>query len=72
MKDVYMLLRAVKGENESFSEVLRRKLSKSQNIMELAGEWEMSDEEAETIKKKIKQISKRSTEVLVKSFGSRT
>lgn len=69
MDDVYRLVKASKSENESFSEVLRRKFKAKQDIMEFAGAWEhISDEEAELMAKRIKEVSKRSTHSLLRRF----
>lgn len=66
MDDVYRLLRAAKSEKESFSEVLRRKFQAKRDIMEFAGAWaKISNEEAESMKKKLRQISKTSTDALI-------
>jgi hypothetical protein len=43
---------------------------KTKSRIELAGAWsDMSDEETEEIKNKIKKISKSSTKNLIKKFG---
>lgn len=73
MDDVYRLLRAAKSEKESFSEVLRRKFTARRDIMEFAGAWaSISDEEAEAMKKKLRQVSKASTDTLLSRSRSRS
>lgn len=70
MNDVYKLLLATKAEGESFSDVLRRKFREKGDIMELAGAWSsISDEDVEVMKKKIRAMSKRSTEANIRRFG---
>lgn len=39
MEDVYELLKSMKTKNESFSDVIRKELSKKKSIMDLAGSW---------------------------------
>ncbi len=50
MDDVYELLSALKAPKESFSEELRRLAKTKGSIMEFAGAWKMSEEEAEKMK----------------------
>jgi len=69
MEDAYKLLLLNKRREESFSDELRRLITKKKDIMEFAGAWEMSDEEAEEMKKNIKNISKVSTKKLIERFG---
>ena len=67
MDDVYELLVRNKMKDESFSEELRRVVPKKGNIMECAGLWaDMSDKEAEDMKKTIYDFSKRFTKSLLK------
>ncbi|MBI2077584.1 MAG: antitoxin VapB family protein [Euryarchaeota archaeon] len=49
--DVYDLLRALKRPAESFSEAIRRlgETARKNAILELAGSWKISDEEAKRI-----------------------
>lgn len=68
MNDVYKLLIARKRANESFSEIIRRTLKKKSNIMDFAGAWkDMSEEEAEKMKKIIYDLRKKSTKELIES-----
>ncbi|MEK6850002.1 MAG: antitoxin VapB family protein [Nanoarchaeota archaeon] len=62
MDDAYMLLLRNKMKSESFSEVIRRHFTRKRNIMEFAGAWkDMSDKEAEELKRNIENIGKRMT-----------
>ena len=56
MNDAYLALLRNKLKNESFSEAIRRILSKKSNIMEFAGSWSnLSDKEIEDMKKRIEE-----------------
>ena len=67
MDDVYELLARNKKKDESFSEELRRIVPKKGNIMECAGLWaDMSDKEAEDMKKTVDDFGKRFTKSLLK------
>ena len=67
MNDVYELLARNKRKDESFSEELRRIVPKKGNIMECAGLWaDMSDKEAEDMKKTVDDFGKRFTKSLLK------
>ncbi len=67
MDDAYKLLLINKIKNESFSDVLRRLLSKKRDIMEFAGVWKnVSEEEIKELKNEIKKIRRKSTEDLLK------
>ena len=67
MDDVYELLARNKKKDESFSEELRRIVPKKGNIMECAGLWaDMSDKDAEDMKKTIDDFGKRFTKSLLK------
>jgi len=58
MNDAYNLLLKSKLNNESFSDVIRRKLKKK-SIMDFAGAWKnISDETTESLKKDIEKIRK--------------
>lgn len=66
MDDVYELLLMKKRSEESFSQVIRRELSGRKDIMEFAGTWKnVSKENIEDIKNKIKELRKRSTKELI-------
>ena len=69
MDDVYKLLLVRKMASESFSDVIRRELSRKRNIMEFAGAWKnlISDKEAEEMKKDIKNLRKKTTKDLLKN-----
>ena len=65
MEDAYEMLARRKGKEESFSDVIRRVVGKEKNIMRFAGAWkDMSDKEAERMKKHIKDLNKRATKEL--------
>ena len=67
MDDVYEALVRNKKPNESFSEELRRLVSKNGDIMECAGLWaHMTDKEAENMKKHIEDFGKKFTKSLLK------
>lgn len=67
MDDVYERLVSNKRKDESFSEELRRIVPKKGNIMECAGLWaDMSDKDAEDMKKAIKQLRRDSTKSLLR------
>lgn len=68
MDDVYKLLLLNKLKNESFSEVIRRNLTKKRDIMEFAGAWKnISDKRIEEMKKDVRELRRRSTEELLKN-----
>ena len=69
MDDVYKLLVRNKRHNESFSEELRRIVSKKGNIMECAGLWAMSEKEADDMKKSIEDFGKKFTKSLLRRTG---
>ncbi len=59
MDDVYDRLVALKRADESFSDELRRLTETKGSILEFAGMWkDMTDEEADRIKKTIKSMRK--------------
>ena len=62
-KDAYEKLASNKEEGESFSELINRSFDKKGNVEELmkfAGAWsDMSDEEADKLKKHIRDMRKR-------------
>jgi len=69
MDDVYKLLRARKKIEESFSDVIRRKFKSKENIMDFAGSLKnISEDEAEEIKRNILNLRKRSTKELIDSI----
>ena len=69
MEDAYKLLVRNRLGNESFSEVIRRILNKKKSIVNFAGTWkDISDEEAEEMKKNIMELRKRSTKELVQKY----
>lgn len=55
-EDVYLLLKNLKQDDESFSDLLRRLAFQvnGQNLESFFGGWEMSDEEYKNIQKQIK------------------
>lgn len=55
-EDVYLLLKNLKQDDESFSDLLRRLAFQvnGQNLDAFFGGWEMSDEEYKNIQKQIK------------------
>lgn len=56
-KDVYQLLKSLKKEDESFSDLLRRlAMNRNGKILEdFFGSWDIDDYEYEEIQKKIKR-----------------
>ncbi len=67
VEDVYRLLKAAKRGDESFSEVIRRKLSERKDIMEFAGAWgSISDPEAERMKETIRKNRDLATKELLR------
>ena len=67
MSDVYELLVRKKEKNESFSDVIRRTVSKKKDIMEFAGVWKnIADKEIEEMENSINKLRKRSTKELLK------
>lgn len=67
MDDVYELLVRNKKPNESFSDELRRIVSKNGDIMECAGLWaDIGDKEAEEMKNFIKEFRKESRKSLLR------
>ncbi|MFH1425709.1 MAG: antitoxin VapB family protein [archaeon] len=68
MEDVYNLLVRNKIKNESFSDVIRKNLTRKKNIMDFAGAWKsMNEKSFEKVKKDIKALKKRSTKELIKN-----
>ena len=61
-KDAYEKLASNKKEGESFSELINRNFTRKGNvgdIMKFAGAWsDMSDEEADELKKNIEKLNK--------------
>ena len=63
MDDVYIKLRARKGAQESFSDVIRRSLEEKKDPLEFAGAWShMSEEEIDELKKNIQKMRHETTE----------
>ena len=64
MEDAYNLLKAKKENSESFSDVIRRELSKSKRALtDFAGKWKFLDrKEIELIKNTITESGKYSIE----------
>lgn len=68
MDDVHSLLLMNKMKNESFSDLIRRVLSKKKNIMKFAGAWKnVSDKTINDMKLRIKKLRKNSTGALLKN-----
>lgn len=68
MDDTYKMLLRNKMRNESFSDVIRRILTKEKSILDFAGAWsEVSDKDAESMKKNIILLRKRSTKELIEN-----
>jgi predicted CopG family antitoxin len=69
MDDAHDLLVRNRMGDESFSEVIRRILGKKRKIMEFAGAWKnVSDKEAERMKKRILDLRNRSTKELIRKY----
>ena len=67
MDDAYNLLAQRKHEGESFSEVIRRVMGTKTDIMKFAGAWEnVSEKDAEDMKRNIRELRKKSTRELFK------
>ena len=65
MDDAYNLLVRNKRKDESFSEEIRRITARKGNIMDCVGLWsDISDKDAEDMKKAIKQFRRDSTKSL--------
>lgn len=70
MEDAYKILASRKSKDESFSEVIRKMGSEKQDIMKFAGTWEnISDKEAEDMKKRINSIRRKSTIDMLKKLN---
>ena len=68
MDDAYEILARNKMEGESFSEVIRRTVSKKKNIRKFIGAWkDVSDKEIEEMKADIMKLRKRGTMDLLKT-----
>lgn len=62
--EAYEALASLKGPGESFSDVALRlsRRASQQSILDLAGSWEMEDEEAEAMKRSIYEARDASLE----------
>ena len=70
MDDAYKILASRKNKDESFSEVIRKIVSEKQDIMKFAGTWKnISDKEADAMKKKIASIRRKSTIDMLKKLN---
>ena len=59
MDDAYAILKAHKAPGESFSDEIRRLVQEKGSILDLAGAWKnITDEEAEKMKKAIREMRK--------------
>ena len=59
MDDVYELLSALKGNEESFSDEIRRLVKTKGSIMELAGSWKtISEEKTSSMKARLTERRK--------------
>lgn len=68
MDDVYGLLVNKKTKEESFSDVIRRVLTRKGNIMDYAGSWkDISDKNINEMKEDIESLRKKSTKELIKN-----
>jgi len=67
MDDAYQLLAQRKHKNESFSDVIRKLAGKKTDIMKFAGVWkDISETDAEDMKKNIIHLRKKSTQELLR------
>ena len=67
MNDAYNLLVRHKMKNESFSDAIRRILTKQGNVLEFAEAWkDVSDKDAEDMKKSVSQLRKKSTKKILR------
>ena len=68
MEDAYRILLGRKMKGESFSEVIRRELSRRRNVLEFSGVWkDMGDKEINKMKKNLSKLRKDSTKELLKN-----
>ena len=65
MDSVYDELVRRKRDDESFSNEIKRLISKKGSILEFAGSWKISENEANEIKKKILETRKGSTKKIL-------
>lgn len=65
MEDAYKILASNKLPEESFSDVIRR-ITPKKDISRFFGAWDISDEEAEKIKKTIYDNRKQSHKAFLK------
>ena len=66
MDDAYNLLLKSKHKGESFSNVIRRIITSKKDVMNFAGAWKnISNEEAEEMKKNIIKMRKKSTKEIL-------
>lgn len=63
MDDVYQLMMRKKRNNESFSDLIRRSLTRK-DIASFAGALQLSDEKVEEMKKNIRALRKKGTQEL--------
>jgi len=67
MEDAYFLLASNKSKDESFSDVVRRILSRKRSVMEFAGAWKnIGKKDIKEMKKEIEKLRKNSTKSLIK------
>ena len=72
MNDAYNILKSRKHEHESFSDVIRKITRNKRDIMEFAGAWKnISEEDAEKMKRNISLLRKISTTELMKNLKGR-
>ena len=50
-KETYEKLKALKGENQSFSDVIEDLIKQKRSLLDFFGAWETDDEEVEKIEK---------------------
>ena len=66
MDEVYKELVRNKRQRESFSKEIMRLLGKKGSIMDLAGSWKISEEEANMMKKDINELKQRTTKKILR------
>lgn len=66
-EDAYSILKGMKRENESFSDVIKRVGSEKRSIFDFVGLLDDSEGSAEELQEKVKEVRRK----VSKSFGKR-
>ena len=67
MDDVYELLIRKKRRQESFSELIRRILTRKNDLMDFAGSWNISEKDGQKMKEDINKLRKNSTKEMLRN-----